>query len=82
MKKAYVKPQLYFDSFELNTSIATGCSAGYNHENTTFSNANSCVLKFGTDTVFLNVAICSLTEFDENQFCYHVPTSNDKVFSS
>lgn len=83
MKKPYVRPEVYFESFELNTSIAAGCSAGYNHDNTTFGNPNSCALKYGNDTVFLDAAAgCSLTEFDKDQFCYHVPLANNVIFSS
>ncbi len=83
MKKTYVKPEVHFESFELSTSIATGCSEGYNHSNTNFGNPDTCTLKFGTETVFLSKeANCTLTDFDPNQFCYHVPTANDKIFSS
>lgn len=83
MKKPYVKPEVYFESFELSTSIATGCSAGYNHSNTTFGDANHCYLIYGTDNVFLETTTgCTLTDSDENLFCYHVPAANDKIFSS
>ena len=82
MKKAYKKPELYFENFELSTSIATGCGVGYNHSNTNFSNARDCNFFYDTDKVFLNTDNCTMTEFDENMFCYHVPTANNKVFSS
>lgn len=83
MKKTYEKPEVYFESFELSTSIATGCGVGYNHQNTNFSNGSTCYLIFGTKRIFLtSTAGCTKTDFDENQFCYHVPTSDSKVFSS
>lgn len=83
MKKTYVKPEVHFESFELSTSIATGCSAGYNHSNTNFGNPNTCTLKFGTETVFLSKeAGCTLPDYNEEKFCYHVPTADDKIFSS
>ena len=82
MKIAYVKPVLYFENFELSTSIATGCSAGYNHDNTNFGNPSSCNYFYGTDKVFLNLYACDLEDPGESMFCYHVPTANDKVFSS
>ncbi len=82
MKKAYVKPQLYFDSFELSTSIATGCSAGYDHDNTNFGSPNNCNYFYGTDKVFLNLISCDIEDPGESMYCYHVPTPNDKVFSS
>ena len=31
MKKQYVKPELYFEDFELSANIATGCEAPTNH---------------------------------------------------
>lgn len=83
MKKTYVKPEVYFENFELSTNIAAGCGASYNHSNTNFGNGNQCYLIYGTDRVFLSAAAgCTLTDFDDNQFCYHVSAANDKVFSS
>ena len=83
MKKAYVKPEVYFESFELSTSIATGCSAGYDHNNTNFGNPDQCALFFSGDRIFNSSTVCDpKVEFDPGQFCYHVPTANDRVFSS
>ncbi len=84
MKKTYVRPEVYFESFELSTSIATGCSAGYDHNNTNFGTPDQCALFFGTDRIFNSPPICDPSEgkFDPSDFCYHVPTANDSVFSS
>ena len=82
MKKTYVKPEVYFESFELNTSIATGCSAGYDHSNTSFGDPRSCVLYYGSDTVFVAENAACNPFLDLDNFCYHVPSTNDRVFSS
>ena len=82
MKKTYEKPEVYFESFELSKSIATGCGAGYDHINTDFGTPSSCHYFYGTDKVFLNLTACNLTDPGEEMFCYHVPTSDSKVFSS
>lgn len=82
MKKTYVKPEVYFESFKLSTSIATGCSASYDQNNTNFGDPRNCVLYYGTDTVFVAENTACNPIFDLNNFCYHVPSPNDRVFSS
>ena len=63
MKKQYVKPELYFESFELSTSIAT-CDVISNHID------NACPV---TDKEL------GVTCFAENQTgCYRTPGPNDK----
>lgn len=56
MKKTYVRPEVYFESFELSTSIATGCSAGYDHNNTNFGTPDQCAL-FLVEIKFLIVQL-------------------------
>lgn len=82
MKKTYVKPEVYFESFKLSTSIATGCSEGYDQNNTNSGDPYACVLYFGTDTVFVAANQSCNPLLDFNNFCYHVPSPNDRVFSS
>ena len=63
MKKQYVKPELYFESFELSTSIAT-CDVISNHIN------NACPV---TDKEL------GVTYFADKQTgCYYTPGPNDK----
>ena len=81
MKKTYVRPEVYFESFELSASIAAGCGTGFNHDNTNFSNPDSCQYFFGTEKVFLNIGPCTLTN-NKDKFCYNVPTDNQAIFSS
>lgn len=66
MKKVYSKPQIYFDSFELSQSIATGCTYDVNDatEKWAFTSEYSC-----------------LYEVTEEQ-CYHVSADNLQAFNS
>ena len=79
MKKAYVKPQVYFEDFRLSTSIAGGCAWMAN------SAENSCTVTVpGTqETYIADLNTCTFTVPAENdRFCYHVPMDNKNVFSS
>ena len=80
MKKAYEKPQIVFDSFELSQSIAAGCEY--------LSNATrgDCAVKPGPDipSIFSQSGICESVPAPgyEDQLCYDVPNDWENVFSS
>ncbi|MCQ2424388.1 MAG: hypothetical protein MJ088_05790 [Clostridia bacterium] len=84
MKKAYTKPGIVFDNFELSQSIAGSCKAISNQA------WQMCLLVIsepGIDlTVFQNDVVCKDAyhpgpgEF--NDLCYDVPTPDANVFSS
>ena len=78
MKKAYVKPQVYFEDFRLSTSIAGGC------EWTASFAENSCPVKVpGTPETYITDNNCTFSVPAKNDsFCYHVPMDNKNVFSS
>ena len=57
MKKTYVRPEVYFENFELSTNIATGCSAGYDHNNTNFGTPDQCALFFGTESLTVHQSV-------------------------
>ena len=80
MKKPYVKPEVYFENYELSANIAVGCGTGFNHDNTIFSSPSNCQYFFGADKVFLDFSSCTLIKPDK--FCYNVPTDNQAIFSS
>lgn len=81
MKKTYVKPKVYFESFELSANIATGCKL--------ISNAaqNVCAV---TDndlgvTYFSDTASCGpgyTPPGPNDQICYGSPQANNNVFTS
>lgn len=81
MKKAYVKPELYFENFELSTSIAAGCEQLIKN-----STRGSCALILDSRRhVFLDgVADCTTKQVDgENGYaCYHVPVTTNNLFNS
>lgn len=86
MKKSYVKPQVFFESFQLSANIAGDCGA--NGIVKTFAK-NACGVPYGSSgTVFVSTVSGCTTHIDtpdEEQgynYCYHVPNANDKLFSS
>ena len=78
MKKQYVKPELYFEDFELSTNIATGCGTIVEH-----ADGECTYVQPGIGTVFTtNIAGCEYKNPDDVGVCYNVPEGNNKVFSS
>lgn len=78
MKKAYVKPQVYFEDFQLSASIAAGCTK------TTNLTQDVCGVKFGPMTIFLDsIAACDEIVTDgEDGYCYHNPDDYNRLFTS
>lgn len=78
MKKTYVKPKVYFESFELSANIAAGCEAISN------SAQNMCEIfdkELGV-RVFAN-GVCEWTAPNSgDKPCYDVPQANYNVFTS
>ena len=88
MRKTYSKPQIMFEAFTLNTSIAAGCSLI-----TTLPSLDvQCGFevstgRFGDDIVFNtanpDVTHCNVgAEGDYNGLCYDNPSSNYIIFQS
>ncbi len=81
MKKTYVKPEVYFESFELSANIATGCST----ITKTLNEEQLCGFFDGVDIIFLNgMSACTYptTDGSYNSMCYHHPAADTKLFSS
>lgn len=74
MKKTYVKPMMGFESFELSTNIAQGCSK---HSNAT---PLFCTIDIGGVTIFTETN-CDYTNPDF-KVCYDIPTAGMNVFTS
>lgn len=82
MKKTYVKPEVYFENFELSTNIATGCEYKSNH-----TQQDQCgYVVTGVGNVFLHeVTGCTYKEPDQNNpygLCYHTPVDSSNLFTS
>lgn len=82
MKKAYVKPEVYFESFELSASIATTCP-----KETHLPTAGICgVYVPGAGVAFVTgITGCEYTDnVSDGDFgvCYHNPNSTQSLFNS
>lgn len=86
MKKAYVKPELYAESFTMVEHVASGCGAASGEQGVTvnYSSADSCgIVVNGTSTVIFNEQatgskchdwidpFTNLQIIDERMFCYN-----------
>lgn len=79
MKKAYSKPVIVFDNFQLSQSIAGNCEFI-----STFARGACVIVEPETgDTVYLDAATCMFTPPNaDDGICYHVPTEDWNVYSS
>ena len=89
MKKAYSKPEIFFEDFSLSTSITAGCE-----KRPANATDDGCGVRWGNIFIFTaNVSGCTnkivegSTEgnwVDEhnNGLCYHNPSDVFNVFSS
>ena len=89
MKKKYIKPEILFESYELNTSIAT-CFWDLNVNNTSKDTcAASSENEGGQPDLLLFVdtnKVCNLSPEDYNaaneDYCYENGTASNNVFNS
>ena len=77
MRKTYSKPELIFDSFDVETNIAA-CASNSNHDRGT------CVAYVAGMPVFTEtVDACEFKAPDGSfDFCYYVPTADNTLFGS
>ena len=76
MKKTYVKPEVYFESFELSANIATGCALPINHQ------VDGCNQGLGDFTGIVFLENTCTAPVRDNGTCYHVPFDATKLFTS
>lgn len=81
MKKTYVKPQVYFEDFQLSANIAGNCAIKTMHAETEckwFKNVE------GVGKVFISKELgCEYFGNDgDYSVCYHVPVDATKLFTS
>ena len=85
MKKEYSTPEILFESFSLNESIAianSNCT-----RNVTNQYSGECGLYYGNKIVFtVPVAGCRVKIEDGSPvfdgLCYHIPSGDNKLFNS
>lgn len=78
MKKTYVKPQAFFESFELSANIAAGCvvKTGHAKYDCKYEIIGVGTL-FGVDCEYNYGA----GDYDET-FCYNIPSDTQRLFTS
>ena len=80
MKKTYVKPQVYFEDFQLSASIAATCPVvNQNH------GSGECGVPFGPDIYFWgDIGGCKkkVDNDGDMNICYYSPVENRKLFNS
>lgn len=83
MKKTYVKPEVYFESFELSANIAAGCGADYKGK-VNSQNIHACGYIYNGQAIFISPNICYYETQDGKEYglCYDIPTGDNKIFAS
>ena len=80
MKKQYVKPAMFSETFDICDSIAAGCGIAVG------STENVCSYPVpGTDYSLFITGVggpCMFTPGDNDGVCYHIPTAETKLFDS
>lgn len=86
MKKVYRAPEIVFESFSLNVSIAADCAVETN------ATKGTCGydMGWGMNVFFVGIAGCGIEITDEtiennpntNTICYHNPTDDTRLFGS
>ena len=85
MKKAYIQPDILFESFALNENIASGNRVC--NRNITNQYSGSCGLLYGKKMVFTVAAAGCRTKIEDGSsmvdgLCYHIPTAEKVLFNS
>lgn len=77
MKKSYVKPQVYFESFQLSADIAGNCGAKVHH-------SEECTMIEGIGTLYSDINTCQFMPGDDTNplFCHHNPDDARRLFAS
>lgn len=78
MKRTYVKPEVYFENFELSANIATGCERSIGHAVGMCWNG---VEGFKDVNIFTETHNCKTTP-DKYGLCYQTPTDANNIFTS
>ena len=86
MKKEYVKPALYVESFALSANIARGCAV--TNWSTNHQDANTCAAIIVGQRLFLSTPTCEYPPETEEEFesmrgvCYQTITDSNRLFNS
>lgn len=82
MKKTYTKPKMFFESFELSTSVAANCSGAVANQQ-----MYSCGIQIGEGVLFVDRNVCTIldnifpNQYAEDQPCYDI-SQNTNLWTS
>ena len=84
MKRNYEKPALYFEEYELSSSIAGNCGNKLFQDKIYAGDYKSCKVDAGGgDFLFLDSSFCNTHPgADGELYCYQVPSTNEMLFNS
>lgn len=80
MRKAYSKPEIFFEDFSLTTNIAANCDV-----KTNTPSLDACGVDMGGDMVMLDKVTGCITKITDGYYdslCYHNPTEFSNMFNS
>lgn len=85
MKRRYEKPALYFEEYELSSSIAGNCGNKLFQDKINSGSYTTCTVDAGGgDFLFLDPYRGCNTDpgADGKLYCYQVPSTNEMLFNS
>jgi len=87
MKKTYNAPELYYEEYELCTSIAGNCGNKLFQDKITSNSYLDCTVEMGRPGQVLfvedNTLGCTVTPTEEDGYlCYQSFSTNDMIFNS
>jgi hypothetical protein len=83
MKKVYTKPTATFESFMLSSNISAGC-AKIDGIETNSADYHSCGFTQNGWSLFINLDACGYVPQGnvKDNFCYDIPTADQRIFGS
>lgn len=82
MKKAYVKPELFCEEYELTTAIAGNCGAEFNAFNVNTSDVKTCTYRMMDHFLFISANMACDEQPTDDELCYQVASPAIMAFSS
>ena len=82
MRKTYSKPEIMFEDFTLNESIATNCEIRISNQSV---DVCGMIQGSGGEVLFIDDSTgCTMhtADTEANGLCYHVPVESNNLFNS
>lgn len=78
MKKAYSKPDIFFESFKLSSSIANTCEGLKGNS----GDSENCEVDISDGGISITLFAVGVNKDCESVECYHVSSSTTDIFGS